>query len=310
MAAIAIASLVGALVLHHFFGGSSFLPKSDQGTLMVEIRVPASSSVEYARRKVEAAAELARSIPEVKDTNSDARNSGGRVYVDIGKRSTRDRTGAEIAVELREKVGRLVGAEYTVIDDLNGGGKPVQIQFTGPESRKLMELTTAYMAKLREVPGAVDVTLSEQDPKNELQIVLDRGLANAMGISINDAAQSLRVAFAGIEVGDWVDPSSETRDVAVRLHPEDRVNTDSIERLPIAVQGTGMMVPLEQIATISMGKGPAAIRHRDGERMITVSANAQGRSPGEVTADALKLAKSFDFPPGYGLKLGGAGQDQ
>jgi hydrophobe/amphiphile efflux-1 (HAE1) family protein len=310
MAAIAVASFVGAIVLHAKFGGSSFVPKSDNGTLMVEIRVPASSSVEYARRKVEAAAELARGIPEVKDTNSNANTGGGRVYVDIGKRSTRKRSGAEIAVELREKVGRLVGAEYVVIDDLNGGGKPVQIQFTGPDSRKLMELTTAYMEKLRQVPGAVDVTLSEQDPKNELQIVLDRGLANAMGISINDAAQSLRVAFAGIEVGDWVDPSSETRDVAVRLHPDDRVNTDSIERLPIAVQGTGMMVPLEQIASITMGKGPAAIRHKNGERMITVSANAQGRSPGEVTADAMKLAKSFDFPPGYGLQLGGAGQDQ
>lgn len=310
MAAIAVASFVGAIALHMAFGGSSFLPKSDQGTLMVEIRVPASSSVEYARRKVEAAAELARAIPEVKDTNSNANTGGGRIYVDIGKRSERKRSGSDIATELREKVSRLVGAEYVVIDDLNGGGKPVQIQFTGPDSRKLMELTTAYMEKLRQVPGAVDVTLSEQDPKNELQIVLDRGLANAMGISINDAAQSLRVAFAGIEVGDWVDPSSETRDVAVRLHPDDRVNTDSIERLPIAVQGTGMMVPLEQIASITMGKGPAAIRHKNGERMITVSANAQGRSPGEVTADAMKLAKSFDFPPGYGLQLGGAGQDQ
>ncbi|QOY95906.1 efflux RND transporter permease subunit [Massilia sp. UMI-21] len=310
MAAIAVATLVAAIGLHAKFGGSSFLPKSDQGTLMVEIRVPASSSLEYARRKVEAAAELARSIPEVKDTNSNANTGGGRIYVDIGKRSERKRSGSDIAVELRDKISRLVGAEYTVIDDLNGGGKPVQIQFTGSDSRKLMDLTTAYMEKLRQVPGAVDVSLSEQDPKNELQIVLDRGLANAMGISINDAAQSLRVAFAGIEVGDWVDPSSETRDVAVRLHPDDRVNTGSIERLPIAVQGTGMMVPLEQIATITMGKGPAAIRHRDGERMITVSANAQGRSPGEVTADAMKLAKSFDFPPGYGLKLGGAGQDQ
>ncbi|MEX5744068.1 efflux RND transporter permease subunit [Massilia sp. X63] len=310
MGAIAVASFIGAITLHHFFGGSSFMPKSDFGTIMVEIRTPASSSLEYSRRKVEAAAEIARSIPETEDTNSYVDLSGGRVYVDIGKRSKRKRSGTEIGTELRAKIAPLVGAEYTVIDDLGGGGKPVQIEFTGPDSRKLMELTSAYMEKLRQVPGAVDVTLSEQDPKNELQIVLDRGLANAMGISVNDAAQALRVAFAGIEVGDWVDPTSETRDVAVRLHPDDRVNTDSIERLPIAVAGTGMMVPLEQIATITMGKGPAGIRHKDGERLITVSANAQGRSAGEVTADAMKLAKSFDFPPGYGLSLGGQGQDQ
>ena len=310
MGFIAFASFAGAILLHNFFGGSSFMPKSDWGTIMVEIRTPASSSLEYSRRKVEAAAEIARSIPETEDTNSYVDLSGGRVYVDIGKRSKRERSGSEIGAELRAKIAPLVGAEYTVIDDLGGGGKPVQIEFTGPDSRKLMELTSSYMEKLRQVPGAVDVTLSEQDPKNELQIVLDRGLANAMGISVNDAAQSLRVAFAGIEVGDWVDPTNETRDVAVRLHPEDRVNTDSIERLPIAVSGTGMMVPLEQIASITMGKGPAGIRHKDGERLITVSANAQGRSAGEVTADAMKLAKSFDFPPGYGLALGGQGEDQ
>ncbi|WP_306397989.1 efflux RND transporter permease subunit [Telluria beijingensis] len=310
MGFIALASFVGAIVLHSMFGGSSFLPKMDSGTIMVDVRVPASSSVEYARRKVEAAAELARSLPETEDTNSNVNLNGGKVYVDIGKRRQRERSASEVAVELREKISRLVGAEYTVMDDLSGNGKPVQVEFSGPDSRKLMELTNAFMVKLREVPGAVDVTLSEQDPKNELQIVLDRGLANMMGISVNDAAQSLRVAFAGIEVGDWVDPTSETRDVAVRLHPEDRVNTESIERLPISVGGTGMMVPLDQIASITMGKGPSAIRHKNGERMITVSANAQGRSPGEVTADAMKLARTFDFPPGYGLALGGSGEDQ
>jgi multidrug efflux pump subunit AcrB len=36
----------------------------------------------------------------------------------------------------------------------------------------------------------------------------------------------------------------------------------------------------------------------------------QGRSNGEVTEDAMKLAKGMDFPPGYGLQLGGMGQDQ
>jgi multidrug efflux pump subunit AcrB len=216
-----------------------------------------------------------------------------------------------VAADLRERIRPLVGAEFVVIDDLNGGArKPVQIDFTGPDSRKLLELTNAYMDKLRQVPGAVDVGLSQQDPKDELQIELDRGLANSMGVSVNDAAQALRVAFAGVEVGDWVDPTGETRDVAVRLHPDDRLSLENIERLPISVAGTSLMVPLDQIAKITMGKGPSGIQHTDGKRTISVSANAQGRSSGEVTSDAVKLAKSMDYPPGYGLKLGGAGKDQ
>ncbi|MES2900578.1 MAG: efflux RND transporter permease subunit [Pseudomonadota bacterium] len=311
MGILAFSAFVGAIVLQGTLGGSDFLPKSDAGMVVITVRTPASSSVEYSRLKMEAAAEIARTIPEVKDTSSRIDANGGRVRVDIGKRNTRSRSAKEIAVELREKIRTLVGAEFVVLDDLNNGArKPIQIEFTGPDSRKLLEIANAFMDKLREIPGAVDVGLSEQDPKNELKIEMNRGLANSMGISVNDAAQSLRVAFAGVEVGDWVDPTGESRDVAVRLHPEDRVNAENIERLPIAIAGTNEMVPLDQIATISMGKGPSGIQHTNGKRSIAVSANAQGRSSGEVTQDAMKLANSFDFPPGYGLELGGSGQDQ
>ena len=310
MAVIAFSTFVGAIVLHAKWGGSSFLPAADRSTIAVDVRMPPSGSVEIARRKMETIAAIARTIPETKDTNSNINAGGGRIYLDIGKRQNRKRTAFQIGAELREKMSHIAGAEISVIDDLGNQGKPVQIEFTGPDSRRLMEITNAYMDKLRQIPGAVDVGLSQQDPKNELQIELNRGLANSMGISVNDAAQSLRVAFAGVEVGDWVDPTGESRDVAVRLAPEDRVNSENIERLPISVTGTNQMVPLDQIATITMGKGPSTIEHKNGKRTVTVSANVQGRSPGEVTADAMKLAKSIDFPPGYGLDLGGDGKNQ
>ncbi|HEY0857765.1 MAG TPA: efflux RND transporter permease subunit [Albitalea sp.] len=305
-------SFVLAIVLQAAFGGSSFLPASDAGVLAIEVRTPSSSSLEYSRLKIETAAALARTLPEVEATNSSVNAGGGRIYVDIGKSTERKRSAIEIASELRTLTARLVGAEYTVLDDLNNGAqKPVQIRFSGTDSRRLLAITNEFMEKLRRVPGAVDVGLSEQDPQDELKIELDRGLANAMGISVNDAAQALRVAFAGVEVGDWVDPTGEARDVAVRLHPDDRVDAGNIERLPIAISGSnGMMVPLDQIATVTMGKGPSQIQHSDGKRMISVSANVQGRSPGEVTAEALRLARAMDYPPGYGLELAGASKDQ
>jgi HAE1 family hydrophobic/amphiphilic exporter-1 len=311
MAIFALASLVAAVALQARFGGSSFLPAADSGTLAIEIRTPASSSLEYARLKVEAAATLARTLPETVATNSNVNPGGGRIYVDIGKSTQRKRSAIEVAADLRKLTARLVGAEYVVLDDLNNGAqKPVQIRFTGADARQLLEITNGFMDKLRQVPGAVDVGLSEQDPQVEMKIELDRGLANTLGISVSDAAQALRVAFAGVEVGDWVDPNGETRDVAVRLHPDDRVDAGNIERLPIAVSGSNLMVPLEQIATVTMGKGPSQIQHFDGKRTISVAANAQGRSPGEVTADALKIARAIDFPPGYGLELAGASRDQ
>jgi hydrophobic/amphiphilic exporter-1 (mainly G- bacteria), HAE1 family len=307
----AILTFVAAIGLHMWKGGSSFLPASDAGVLAIDVRTPASSSLDYVKLKMEAAATLARTMPETKNTNSYTNPNGGRVYVDIGKSIDRARTHVAIAKDLRALTARLVGAEYVVLEDFNmGAQKPVQIRFTGPDSRKLLDITNEFMAKLRQVPGAADVGLSEQDPQNELKIELNRGLANALGISANDAAQALRVAFAGVEVGDWVDPAGETRDVAVRLAPEDRVDASNIERLPVAVGGANQIVPLEQIATITIGKAPSQIQHSDGKRQITVSANAQGRASGEVTADALKVAKAMTYPPGYGLELAGGSRDQ
>jgi hydrophobic/amphiphilic exporter-1 (mainly G- bacteria), HAE1 family len=311
MISIAVVTFVVALAIQFTVGRSEFLPASDVGTIAIDVRTPSSASLDYAKLKVEKAAELARTIKETVATNSVVQPGGGRVYVDIGKSTKRERKAPELAAELRELLKQVVGAEYTVMDDLNNGvRKPVQIQFSGPDSRKLMEITGDYMEKMKKIPGAVDVGLSEQEPKDELKIEMDRGLANSIGISVNDAAQALRVAFAGVEAGDWVDPTGESRDVSVRLHPDDRIDASNIEHLPIAVTGSNMMVPLDQIATISMGKGPAQIQHMDGKRMVSVSSNTQGRASGEITADAVKLAKQIDFPEGYGITLGGASRDQ
>ena len=311
MIAFAIVSFFAAIFLQFKFGGSSFLPKEDGNTLAVDVRSPASSNLEYSRLKLEAAAVMARTLAETKATNSYVNPTGGRIYVDIGKSTERQRSAQDIATELRQRISQLVGAEYTVLDDLsNGASKPVQIRFSGTDSLKLLDITSDFMAQLRQVPGAVDVGLSQQDPQNELQIEMDRGLANSLGISVTDTANALRVAFAGIEVGDWVDPTGQSRDVAIRLAPEDRMNVSHIERLPITVSGMNTVVPLSQIAKVSMGKAPSKIEHFDGKRTIGVSANVQGRSSGEVTADALKLAKNINFPEGYGIELDGASKDQ
>ena len=106
--------------------------------IAVQVNGPSSASLDYNRLKVEKAAELAREIPETKATNSNVNGSGGRVYVDLGRKSERNRSSQDIAQDLRAKLKGVVGAEYIVLDDLNNGAqKPVQIQFYGPDGRRL-----------------------------------------------------------------------------------------------------------------------------------------------------------------------------
>ena len=110
---------------------------------------------------------------------------------------------------------------------------------------------TQIAAEVRQVPGAVDVGLSTKGQKPELDVQIDRGLAGSLGVTVGQVAQALRPAFAGIDVGDWIDPSGETRDVTVRLAPESRTVVADLESLPLVVNGpqTGRRtIPLGQVA--------------------------------------------------------------
>jgi HAE1 family hydrophobic/amphiphilic exporter-1 len=313
---LAFGSFFGAIYLQGAHGGSGFLPETDDGGVVISVRAPSEASIEYTSIKAEQAAAIARQLPEQLYTQTTVGTQGNitraQIFVRLKKEYERDRSSREVAAELRAKVQQLVGAEYTVSADLNGGGggKALQIQFRGPDSRVLEGLVMDYMEKLKTVPGAVDVGLSTQDPKPELQIEFNRGLASSLGLSMSDAASALRLAFAGAEIGDWIDPTGETRNVYVRIKPEERMTVQDLERLPLLSNRTGAMIPLEQIATVTVGKGPAVIEHLDRESMMAVGANVQGRSFGEVDADAKKLLKTIPFPPGYDVVSGGQSRDQ
>lgn len=313
---LAFGSFFGAIYLQGAHGGSGFLPETDDGGVIISVRAPSEASIEYTSIKAEQAAAIARQLPEQLYTQTTVGTQGNitraQIFVRLKKEYERDRNSREIAAELRAKIKQLVGAEYTVSADLNGGGdgKALQIQFRGPDSRVLEGLVLDFVEKLKTVPGAVDVGLSAQDPKPELQIEFNRGLASSLGLSMGDAANALRLAFAGAEIGDWIDPTGETRNVYVRIKPEERMTVQDLERLPLLSSMTGAMIPLEQVATVTIGKGPAVIEHLDRESMMAVSANVQGRSFGEVDSDAKKLLKTIPFPPGYDVVSGGQSRDQ
>src|ERR687889_698344 len=107
----------------------------------------------------------------------------------------------------------------------------------GDDPTVLTRLATRAAELVREVPGAVDVGLSTRGERPELVVELRRGLAGSLGVTVAQVAQSLRPAFAGIDAGDWVDPTGETRDVTVRLTPEARERTVDLERLPLVIPG-------------------------------------------------------------------------
>jgi HAE1 family hydrophobic/amphiphilic exporter-1 len=131
-------------------------------------------------------------------------------------------------------------------------------------------------------------------------------------VTVGQVAQALRPAFAGIDVGDWIDPSGETRDVTIRMAPESRTVVADLESLPLVVPGAqNAVIPLGQVARVSPSIGPARIDHLNRDRVITVEANTQGRPLSAVVGDTMaRVDQAVTFPPGYAISQGGETEEQ
>ena len=143
-------------------------------------------------------------------------------------------------------------------------------------------------------------------------------------MTVGQVALSIRPAFAGIDAGDWVDPSGETRDVRVRLAPEYRERVTDLAQLPLVVAGTKsnkptinwangpVTIPLGQVAEIRQSIGPAVINHLNRDLNVAVEWNVAGRSTGEVMADVQAKLAALELPPGVSVTSGGdqEGQDE
>jgi HAE1 family hydrophobic/amphiphilic exporter-1 len=231
-----------------------------------------------------------------------------------GERLAKGQRGAEaLAAQIREDVKAIGGASVSVFtSDFAGVEKQISLELRGSNKAALQGVADQYLAAVRQVPGAVDAGLSTKGQKPELTVQVDRGLAGTLGLSVGQVAQALRPAFAGLDAGDWVDPTNETRKVMVRLAPEARASGADLAQLPVAVGqgGGGSLIPLAQVARIRSELGPAIVNHLDRDNVIKVEANVAGRSLSEVRADIQRKLDAIPLPPGVRLSVGGQAQQQ
>ena len=304
--------------------GAGFVPISDRSEISMTVEAPPGSNLEYTKTKAEEAARRARAHPEVAYTYVTVGTplplktpsvDQALVYVRLIPKSERHLHQEALGQILRQEMSRIGGAQISVFTSGFGGAiKSVQIQMKGEDARVLTALAQrAADQVVAKVPGAVDVGLSTRGQKPELEVQLNRGLAGSLGITVGQVAQSLRPAFAGIDAGDWVDPSGETRDVTVRLAPEARERVTDLARLPLVMpgpEGRPATLPLGQVATISQGMGPAQIDHLDRDKVVIIQANVAGRPLTQVTNEIQAGLARFSLPPGYEITYGGESQDQ
>lgn len=317
---IAILAFVAGLALPAAgLVGTEFIPNADYSESGVTFYTPVGSSLELTETKVHQVESILREFPEVQDIYSTVNTGASQgknyasIFIRLTPRQQRKRSNAELTPLLRQRLSQVAGITVTQVGSLaavGGDSKQIRLSLLGHDLKELERLSAEAQRRMRMVPGLVDLDSSLKDNKPNIAVTPKRDIGADLGIGVAQIGNALRPLLAGEAVSSWRGPDDENYDVNVRLAPSDRNASEDLSRLMLAStqlnsDGSARMVPLRQVADIAASTGANQINRRDLNREIELSADAVGRSAGQVNADVKTALDGMHWPAGYRYQVGG-----
>jgi len=149
-------------------------------------------------------------------------------------------------------------------------GRALQVELTGRSPVKQEAVARRLIDILKEIDGVYAIESDLEPGDSELHIVLDRSLAAYAGIDLVTAAQHIKAAFDGLRVST-LNHGKEEVDVTIRYPEEAQSDLKTLMNIGIANKRGGL-IPLDKVAHVEERAGTTSIRHKDGSRVMSVSA--------------------------------------
>jgi HAE1 family hydrophobic/amphiphilic exporter-1 len=291
--------------------GSAFMPEADEGQFRISYKADPSVSIDRSTAIARELGQEMRSNPAVAYTYATIGGVGkptneGSIFVKLKERATRPHQ-LSVMGAAREQMKRFraIRIAVTLADDNTGETKPIQISVRGADLTRLKALSETVEDRLRATPGATDIDTSEDQPRPEMRIAVDRKAAGDLGLDLGSIATTVRGLVAGEVVSKFEDEDGDSYDVRLRTQPSERVYASNLLSLDLPGHRGTALVPLSQVARIEPGAAPSKIRRFDLVREIRVSAIPQNRSLGEVVNEVQQRLQGVPMLPGYTIRFTG-----
>jgi cobalt-zinc-cadmium resistance protein CzcA len=322
--AIAAAITVPALVVATRIG-SDFMPKLDEGALLLQTVLPPEASLEEVDRLNHRIEDLLREIPEVDDvvrrtgraeaTEDPMPHTMSDVLVVL--KDKRSRNIEELEDVMRERLRPVPGVTtlfttplgMRIDEGLGGTPADISVRIFGPDLDELATLAGRAQQLMGGINGVSDLRVEQVTGLPQLRIAVDRAATARVGLSPGDVIRAVRIALVGEEESEiWL--GQRRFDLIVRLPDERKNDVNAIGSLFIDSH-EGTRIPLSQLASIERAFGPGAIRREAGSRRVAVEASASGRDLGSVARDIRQtLQLDLQLPQGYFFNIGGRVESQ
>lgn len=304
--------------------GAEFMPRLDEGDLLVEaVRLP-SATLEDSVRMSTQIEEILKTMPEVRTVFCKtgrpeiANDVMGVHQTDVWvllhppaawpQAKTRDELIEQMSSRLTGSVpGVAFGFTQPIemrVDELVAGVKAdVAVLLYGDDIDVLARKSKEIERLLRGVPGAVDVKADYQANAPTLTISAKPARLARYGVHASEVMETV-ASVGGRPVGQIYEGRARFP-LTVRLPQRARQDAHLLERVPVK-QLDGMPITLGELADIRLDESPPGIEHESGRRRTFISVNVRDRDVASFVREARQLVRDrIDLPVGYSIKWGG-----
>ena len=318
------AGLVAASVPVALRLGAEFMPRLDEGDILIEANRLPTATLEDAVPLTTRIEQVLGGFPEVRTVfcktgrpeiaNDIMGVQQTDVWVMLKPRGrwprevTRDELVERMSTALTAAVpGASFGFSQPIemrVDELVAGVKAdVAVLVYGDDLATLGDLGKRIEDVLRDIPGAADVRADWQADVPTLRVDARQDQLARHGIDGADVMQTV-AALGGIQAG-VIYEGRPRFPLMVRFPQAWRENEDLVPQIPVGAAG-GRPVPLGELADIRVDESPPSIEHENSRRRTFVSANVRGRDVASFVQEAqARIATEVQLPPGYALDWGG-----
>jgi len=322
----ALVVLVGSLALVPRLG-TEFLPELNEGTIWVNIDLPAGISIAEARHQSERLQAALHRVPEVnmvivkagrpEDGTDPKPINMVEAFVDLKPEiqwrpgMTRDR----LLKEMNRAVDAFPGLDVAfsqpirdnVLESISQIDGQVVIKVFGEDPATLRAKTEALLHAVASVPGVARSFIDRAGQVSQSLIEIDRERAARYGLNVSDVEDAIEIGLGGKAATElW--EGEKHFSVLVRLPDAER----SLDRMKNILVDTpeGLHIPLAEVAVFKESSGAMNISRENGSRVMAISIFIEGRDMGSVVADMQLRAKSVELPPGYVVTWSGEFENQ
>lgn len=324
----AVVALLASLAIFPFLG-KEFMPQLQEGSIMWRVTGIPSTSLDESIRTSNVIAKAFKQFPEVDTTvamigRAEKGETADVNYMEIYTALTpedewtsgRDIKQLEEAMqETLEKVVPNVVPGYTqpiqmrVEELISGVRATLALKLYGEDLAELDRISASIKSALAQVPGVADLALEANIGKPQIRVSVDRDELARHGMNAEDVLTIVRNGLGGEPVSVLLD-GVKRFDIAVRLAEHTRTSVESLRRIPLRT-ATGALVPLSEVAEVSVAEGYSFVRREQLQRYAVIQMDVKGRDVDGFVKDAdAAIKQQVVLPAGYWIEWGGAFENQ